>query len=122
MGQSRLKQLLMIGAACGLFTILFVVLCGPSLERQWRNLKDGMTQQEVSRALGTPSWTGPGSAIGAGNKVVTRWGYRQGRYRYFVDFDYTGPNGTPTVYRTERVVEGWDMPAWWPWTRARARA
>src|SRR5882762_9468636 len=84
---------------CGLLAFLLGRLGGPDFNTRWRNLKDGMTQNEVSQALGIPTWTGKTMTIGAGNQPVTRWQYMRGRCTYCVDFDYIGPGGTPLVFR-----------------------
>ena len=89
---------------------------------RWRKLRDGMTQQEVREALGPPTFTGQGDAIGAGNQPLTRWDYKRGRSVYRIDFDYIGPGGAPVVYRTEHFREERSWPWWWPWRPALARA
>ena len=85
-----------------------------------------MTQGEVMHVLGTPTRTGNGDCIGAGNKPITRWEYRRRsvvqHVYYCVDFDYIGPGGAPLVFRTERYSEEWEWPSWWPWPQPKARA
>jgi hypothetical protein len=93
----------------------------PSFSTRWRGIKDGMTQAEVRKALGTPTWTGTSGTIGAGNKEVTRWEYKHGLARYHVDFDYIGPHSTPLVFRTERSQKDWDWLWWRLWGRSRVR-
>ena len=93
----------------------------PSFSTRWRGIKDGMTQEQVRKVLGNPSWTGPSGTIGAGNRAVTRWGYKRGLGNYYVDFDYIGPGGAPLVFRTERYEQDWEE-LWWrlrhPYSRA----
>ena len=125
MSVSQFKRRIIAGiVVCGALTFLLGRFTG--FEPRWRGLRDGMTQAEVMQALRTPTWTGNGDCIGAGNKPVTRWEYRRcsvGRFvHYCVDFDYIGPGGTPVVFRTERFSEEWGRPSWWPWQRAKARA
>jgi hypothetical protein len=93
-----------------------------SFYTRWRNVKDGMSQREVRKALGTPTQIGASKTIGAGNQPVTRWEYRRGHCVYWVDFDYIGPGGAPLVFRTERFQRDWEWPSWWPFARAKARA
>jgi hypothetical protein len=107
---------------CGLLAILLCLFSGPDFNTRWHDLRDGMSQKEVSQALGSPTSTGKTGVIGAGNQAVTRWEYKRGRWTYCVDFDYIGPGGTPVVFRTERYLEEWEWPSWWPWQPAKARA
>src|SRR5262249_13080997 len=90
---------------CGFMVVLLHHFLRPEFTSRWRNLKDGMTQEEVRQALGSPDWTGAGYCIGAGGKPVTRWEYRSNQLvrfvDYYVDFDYIGPAGAPAVFRTE---------------------
>lgn len=85
-----------------------------------------MTQSEVRQVLGPPSWIGTSGCIGAGNKMVIRWEYRRSEpgcdLHYYVDFDFIGIDGAPVVYRTERSCHRWELPSWFPWARANARA
>ena len=124
MSASHLRKGLIAGliATC-LLPLLLYLFSGPDFQTRWRNLKDGMTQMQVKRALGTPDASVKTSAIGAGDQPVTRWLYKRGRFTYCVDFDYIGTRGAPIVYRTERLSNGpaWP-PSWWPWQRAKARA
>ena len=123
MDAARLKKRLIAGViGCGLLAVLLCLLRAPDFNTRWRNVKDGMTQKEVSQVLGSPTSAGKKGAIGAGNQVVTRWEYKRGRWTYCVDFDYIGPGGTPVVFRTECFFEEWHWPSWWPWQRAKARA
>jgi hypothetical protein len=109
---------------CAAMAFLFGRFTG--FEPHWRAVKDGMTQAEVTLALGSPIWTGYGEATGAGDKRVTRWEYRRsylgGYVHYYVDFDYIGPGGIPAVFRTERRVESWGWPQWWPFQPGKSRA
>jgi len=103
---ARLPFVLVSTIGCGFMVILMHHLLRPGFTSRWTNLKDGMTQDEVRQALGTPDWTGAGYCIGAGGKPVTRWEYRSNQLvrfvDYYVDFDYIGPAGAPAVFRTER--------------------
>ncbi len=103
---------------CSLLVIGFCLWREFRFTSRWRHLKDGMTQSEVRLTLGAPTWTGEGTASGAGNRLVTRWQYERRPWVYSVDFDYVGPGGAPVVFRTEawRPRSDW----WWP-GRARAR-
>jgi hypothetical protein len=99
--------------------VIFVLLAfllgrfgAPDFASRWPNVKDGMTQAEVKKVLGTPTSIGISGTIGAGNRPVTRWEYKRGRRVYLVDFDYIGPGGTPLVFRTERYQQEWDW-RWW---------
>jgi hypothetical protein len=107
---------------CGL--LAFLIGRFTSFEPRWRSLKDGCTESDVRQILGTPSWIGTSGYTGAGGKDVVRWEYRRSRLgrsvHYYVDFDYIGIEGTPVVYRTERVREFWQWPSWFPWARAKA--
>jgi len=93
----------------------------PSFSTRWRNVRDGMTQKEVRKALGSPTSMGTSGTIGAGNQQVTRWEYKRGRCIYYVDFDYIGPKGAPLVFRTERYLQEWEQQWWWPLPRSRVR-
>jgi hypothetical protein len=77
-----------------------------------------MTQAEVRRLLGTPTWTGKGYGR-KGWSAVPSWEYRinlpWAAVCYRVDFDYIGPGGSLVVLRTERFSPGWDWPSWCPW-------
>jgi hypothetical protein len=123
MSEHARRRLIRVAIGCGLLAVLLAVR-GPGFESRWRALKDGMTQKEVTQALGSPTSTGRTGVIGAGDQPVTRWEYKRGGWRYCVDFDYIGPGGAPAVFRTERYYQGWewDWPSWFPWARARARA
>jgi hypothetical protein len=111
---SRLNRTLL--ASIILCAIVAFLLCRLSgLENRWRNVKDGMSQAEVAHSLGAPSSTNNTQTIGAGGRLVTRWVYKEGRRNYCVDFDYVGPGGAPVVYRTERYIDEWRPPSWWPW-------
>jgi hypothetical protein len=94
----------------------------PSVYTRWRAVKDGMSQAEVRKVLGTPTSIGTSGTIGAGNQPVTRWEYRRELCTYYVDFDYIGPGGAPLVFRTEQFRADWEWPWWWPFARAKARA
>src|SRR3569832_1721284 len=101
MSTMRFKQGFMAGLlTCAAFAFLFGRVA--SFEPRWRGLKDGMSQAEVMRVLGTPTRKGNGDAIGAGDKIVARWVYRRwraGRFvDYYVDFDFIGPGGAPGVF------------------------
>src|SRR5215470_7901989 len=91
-----------------------------SFYTRWRGIKDGMTQQKVRKALGTPTLTTQTWTIGAGDQRVTEWQYKRGRRVYCVDFDYIGPHGSPLVFRTESHKETWQWPSWLPWSRWKA--
>lgn len=120
---SRFNRRLIAGLiVCGFLAFLLGRLGGPSFYSRWRSLKDGTTQEAVRRTLGVPSSIGVSGVIGAGDRPVTRWQYKRGRWTYYVDFDYFGPGGAPLVYRTERFWEEWEWPSWWPWQPPRARA
>ena len=110
---------------CGLFAFLLGRF-GDRFNSRWSKLSDGMTQEEVRQALGSPTWIGNSGCTGAGDRMVTRWQYRRRevwRHVYYcVDFDYIGPGGAPVVFRTERFWETWEWPSWWPGQRTRARA
>jgi hypothetical protein len=80
-----------------------------------------MTQQEVRKALRTPTLTTQTWTIGAGDQRVTEWQYKRDWSVYCVDFDYIGPHGAPLVFRTEFYQQDWDWPSWWPFARAKAR-
>ena len=122
MRASQFERRLIAGViVCGFLAFLLGRLGAPDFSTRWRNLKDGMTAEEVRQALGTPNRTGKTMTIGAGNQPVTRWEYKRGRCTYCVDFDYIGPGGAPLVYRTERFWEGWRWPSWWPWRPARVK-
>ncbi len=123
MRESQFRRRFIFGViVCGALAFLLGRFGMTGLERQWRNLRDGMTQAEVKQVLGLPSSTGKTSTIGAGGQLLTRWEYKRGRQMYCVDFDYIGPGGAPVVYRTERYSEEWNWPPWWPWRLMRARA
>jgi len=127
MRTSQLKRRLIAGViVCGLLAFFLGRLSAPDSSPRWRNLRDGMTQNEVRQALGGPTWMGKTSTTGAGGEMVARWQYRRyqlGRWVYYcVDFDYIGPGGAPLVFRTERYSEEWEWPSWWPWPQAKARA
>jgi hypothetical protein len=96
--------------------LLLALLIGrsTSFQPRWRGLKDGMTQAQVRRALGSPSAVGTSGCIGWDGKNVLRWDYRRffptGVMHYYVDFDYIGAGGAPVVFRTERFREEWRLP------------
>ena len=117
---SGTRKLIVSAVALGLFAFFLGRFGPPSFYLRWRDVKDGMTQAEIKKALGTPTLTGTSETIGAGNQRVTRWEYRRGGCRYFVDFDYIGPGGAPLVFRTERKMEEWKWPSWLPWAHWRA--
>jgi hypothetical protein len=116
---SRTKKRLIGAVSAALFAILLYLICSSGFGTRWRALKPGMTQMEVGEALGPPTSTGYGDALGAGKQFVTRWYYKRGRSTYYVDFDYIGDMGMPVVFRTDRYWEKWKWPSWWP---ARAKA
>src|SRR5438874_635244 len=96
MRASDMKKLLITGIF--LFAILAIfgwLLFGPGFTARWRNLPDGMTQQAVRNALGTPTSIGESGTMGVHNQPVTRWEYKRGRCIYCVDFDHIGPAGEP---------------------------
>jgi len=110
----------------GIFVfILLAFLLGrfgePGFSTRWRKVKDGMTQEEVRKALGTPTSTGTSGTIGAGNQAVTRWEYKHRLCTYYVDFDYIGPRGAPLVFRTERSQKDWEWLWWRLWLHRRVR-
>lgn len=100
---------------CSLVVFCAIVLSGPGFCSRWGNVRDGMTQAEVTKLLGRPTRIGNGDCQGVGGKVVTRWQYEvilPGRcVYYYVDFDYIGPDGSPVVFRTERVCQQWHWPS-----------
>jgi hypothetical protein len=110
----------------GVILVLLAFLVGRfgslSFYTRWRGIKDGMTQQEVRKALGSPTLATQTSTIGAGDQRVTEWQYKRGRSVYCVDFDYIGPQGAPLVFRTESYKVDWQWPSWWPFARTKARA
>lgn len=117
----RLTRRLFVGAiALGLLGFLLGQFGSPGFYIRWRNIKDGMTQAEVKSALGNPTLTGMSETIGAGNQPVTRWEYRRGRRRYYLDFDYIGSGGAPLAFRTECDTEEWQWPSWLPWAHWKA--
>src|SRR5258708_7686135 len=133
--QMRVRQLnskfVPCAVVCALLAILLSPLCGPRFSSRWGNLKDGMTQEEVRRACGAPTWTGKIAITGAGWQQVSRWQYKRGHCVYCVDFDYIGPGGAPAVYNTLCYREegtwpdwmrAWAWPSWLPWNRPKARA
>lgn len=75
-----------------------------SFERHWEASEDGLTEVEVTAALGDPAWRGKIDIQGAGGKSVTCWRYERGRWTYSVDYDYTGPNGSLEVLGSERFT------------------
>jgi len=113
-----MKRLIVGVLCCGLLAIFVCLLARFDFHTRWRNLRDGMTQQEVKQALGSPTWTGTTMVIGVGNQPITRWQYERGLSTYLVDFDYIGPVGAPVVYRTERLRQEW---SWRLWDHARVR-
>ena len=123
MNASRFRKALVAGliAFC-LLPLLLYLFSGPDFLTRWRSLKDGMTQTEVTKALGAPDAAVKTSTIGAGDQPVTRWLYNHGRFTYAVDFDYIGAAGAPVVFRTERLSSSSGWARWWPWARAKARA
>ena len=123
MSASHLNKRLIRGViVCGLLVILLCLFNVPDFGDGWRHLRNGMTQQEVRRALGAPTWTGNTQCIGAGGVKVTRWQHKRRHWIYCIDFDYIGPGGTPVVFRTERFLDEWRWPSWWPWQPAKAKA
>src|SRR4051812_48649137 len=116
------KGLIASFVAVCLLPLLLYLFSGPDFQARWRGLKDGMTQAQVAKALGTPDASVKTQTIGAGDRPVTRWLYKRGRFTYGVDFDYIGAGGAPVVYRTERFPNRSGWPDSWPWQRAKARA
>lgn len=109
---SRFNKMLVGGIiVCGCLAFLLGHLWG-GFDVRWSKLKDGMTQEEVRRALGNPTWVGTTGCIGAGGKNVTGWEYERRTLCsgtcYEVDFDYVGPGGAPVVYRRIRSSKSWN--------------
>lgn len=115
-----MRRLIVGAVALGLLAFLLGRFGTPSFRTRWRNVKDGMTQREVTKLLGKPTMTWKTWTIGAGDQQITEWRYDQGRCTYCVDFDYVGPGGAPLVFRTERIQRDWEWPSWWPFAKARA--
>ena len=125
MSVSRYQKGLLAGIVlCGVFAFTMGYFTG--FEPAWRTIRDGMTQSQVTQALGPPTTVGTSGCLGAGSKEVVRWDYRRsffgGSMHHYVDFDFIGANGAPAVFRTERSREAWTWPFWSPWQRAKARA
>jgi len=103
--------------ACGLVAFL-LGHSGDKFEARWSKLKDGMTQKEVRRTLGNPTWVGTTGCIGAGNRKVMGWEYeRRSLWSATwdgIDFDYIGPGGAPVVYRRVHHSYQWDWRSWIP--------
>ena len=113
--------------SCGVFAMLIWWSQLTGFDARWRGIRPGMTQTNVSKALGRPTWTGKTDVTGAGGEKVTTWRYDRGhsisgRWIYSIDFDYVGPGGAPAVFRTTRVWQERSWPSWWPSPRAKARA
>jgi len=114
------KQLAAGSIGLVVFTLLFHLIQRSHFDARWRALKPGMTERDIRKALGEPSWKGKTEAIGAGGENVTSWWYERGRWTYSVKFDYTGPSRSLIVFRTDSW-QRWRWPSWWPW-RSRAIA
>jgi hypothetical protein len=76
----------------------------PIFEERWPGMRWGMTETEVRQALGRPARTRPHVIVGVGGSPTTRWTYVLPGRRFHVDFDYTGPGGSPEVFRLEREI------------------
>ncbi len=110
MSQSQFRRRFIAGVI-GCLAVAFLLGRFTGFEPHWRQLRDGMTEAEVTLLLGKPKRTGNSWCIGAGNQRVKRWEYdRWGlavSAHYYVDFDYIGPRGSPVVFRWERDEETW---------------
>src|SRR5262245_48141566 len=76
MNESQFRRRFIAGV---ILCVVLAFLIGriTSFEPLWRGLKDGMTESEVKRALGPPTWIGTSGCIGAGGKDVIRWDYER---------------------------------------------
>lgn len=72
-------QKLIAGILVFSFAFLLVwLICAPTFEARWRNLKYGSTQGDVQKTLGSPTSTGANGVIGAGDQPVVSWEYNRG--------------------------------------------
>jgi hypothetical protein len=123
--RSRTTRFVVSGiVAVAVIVIAVVMLRRWSFEQRWATIDPGMTEVEVKEALGNPTWKGTIDVQGAGGKSVTSWRYERGRWTYSVDYDYTGPNGSPETFRRRKDYQEWywEWPSWWPWRAAKAKA
>lgn len=128
MRSPRLTKWLTVGViSFGILGTLIWMGRLPNFEARLREVIPGMTETDVRKALGSPTWTEKTEIIGAGGERVISWRYVRGHripghWIYAVDFDYVGPGGTPAVFRTTRSWQERRWPSWWPPARAKARA
>ena len=77
MGTLQIKKRIIVGVVGCWIAILLWLILGPDFTSRWRNLRDGMTQEEVRRALGNPNWTNP-PAPGVGAMLWSIGGTSEG--------------------------------------------
>ena len=88
----------------GLAAVFYVRIGTSAFEECWRQMAYGMTEAQTLKVLGQPTAIGRAEFQGVGGRPTIRWAYTLAWAVVYVDFDYTGPDGTPEVFRLEQEI------------------